>query len=128
MRSTLIYLDTHVIVWLYSGDQTKFSDNAKELINRYDLYISPIVTLELQYLYEIKRVSINPNEIVSDLSKRIGLKVCQKQFQDIINKAISISWTRDPFDRLITANAALDNDILLSKDITILENYEFSQW
>jgi hypothetical protein len=29
----MIYLDTHVIVWLYAGDMTKFSDDATRAIN-----------------------------------------------------------------------------------------------
>ncbi len=128
MRSSLIYLDTHVVVWLYSGDLKKLSDNCKNLINKHDLFISPVVKLELQYLLEIKRISIKPAEILSDLATRIGLKICKKNFEEVINQAISISWTRDPFDRLIVANAALNDQILLSKDKSILQNYGFTVW
>ncbi|MCB8766407.1 hypothetical protein [Planktothrix agardhii] len=39
----MIYLDTHVVVWLYAGLTDKLSNLAKSLINTHDLYISPMV-------------------------------------------------------------------------------------
>jgi len=72
----LIYLDTHIVVWLYAGLIEKFSQPIKELINDQEVFISPIVRLELQYLFEVQRVVDNADVIVTDLSNRIGLKVC----------------------------------------------------
>jgi len=106
----LIYLDTHV-VWLYSGLTDKLTDIAKSLINDNEVYISAIVRLELQYLYEIERIKDEPDVIISDLSDQIGLKICNKNFNDIITITLAITWTRDPFDRIITANALLNNTI-----------------
>ena len=124
----MIYLDTHVVVWLYAGALDKLTEEAKSLINQNDLVISPIVRLELQYLYEIQRIIIESNQILTDLSDLIGLRVCEKNFNKIINSAVNFPWTRDPFDRVIVANAAVDNDILISKDQTILDNYEQAVW
>ena len=53
----MIYIDTHIAVWLYAGEVEKFSDHAKDLLNDNDILISPIVRLELQYLHEIKHSS-----------------------------------------------------------------------
>ncbi len=72
----MIYLDTHVVVWLYSGLTDKLTDIAKSLINDNEVYISAIVRLELQYLYEIKRIKNEPDMIISDLSDQIALKIC----------------------------------------------------
>jgi len=124
----LIYLDTHVIVWLYAGLSEQFSEPARQLINNHDTLISPIVRLELQYLYEIQRVTVDANAIVADLTNRIGLQVCDKPFDLVVQQALAHSWTRDPFDRLIVANAALNNAILLSKDQNILAHYAQARW
>jgi PIN domain nuclease of toxin-antitoxin system len=124
----LIYLDTHVVVWLYSGLTDKLTDIAKTLINDNEVYISAIVRLELQYLYEIKRIIDEPDVIISHLSEQIDLKICNKNFNDIISIALTITWTRDPFDRIITANALLNNNTLLSKDKNILNNYLYAKW
>ncbi|MEA5625732.1 type II toxin-antitoxin system VapC family toxin [Nostoc sp. UHCC 0251] len=106
----------------------KLTDIAKTLINDNDVYISPIVRLELQYLYEIKRLKDKPDVIIPNLSEEIGLKICNQNFNDIISTSLTITWTRDPFDRIITANALLNNNILLSKDENILNNYLYAKW
>ena len=124
----MIYLDTHVVVWLYAGKIEKLSEQAKELINSHEVIISPIVRLELQYLFEIQRITDEANVIVSDLSDRIGLKMCDKSFNNMASGALGFSWTRDPFDRIIVANAAVNHNILVTKDQNILENYEKAMW
>ncbi len=124
----MIYLDTHAVVWLYTGSTNKFGTLGKDLINSHELFISPIVRLEMQYLYEIERITDDPHSILTDLSKRIGLKICDKEFDAIIIQAILYTWTRDPFDRLIVANAALNNNILITKDRVILTHYTHAKW
>ncbi len=124
----MIYLDTHVVVWLYAGNVENLSEQAKKLINDHEIFISQVVRLELQYLFEIHRVTDQANEIVFDLSDRIGLKMCDKSFNTIVSSALNYSWTRDPFDRIIVANAAVNRNILVTKDRNILENYEKAMW
>lgn len=124
----MIYLDTHVVAWLYAGEIGKLSKEAKTLINNNDLLISPIVRLELQYLFEIQRITNDAQIILSYLSDKIGLKICNKPFDSIINNSINCDWTRDPFDRIIVANAAINKNILVTKDQTILNNYEKAIW
>ena len=124
----MIYLDTHIVVWLYAGLTEKFSQPVRALLNEHDLYISPIVRLELQYLYEIQRLTVEADVIVADLASRIGLTVCDKNFNTIVSQALNCSWTCDPFDRIIVAQANLNDDILISKDQTILEHYPHARW
>jgi len=49
------YLDTHAVVWLYNNELKKFPTATLEFIEKSQLLISPMVILELGYLYEIKR-------------------------------------------------------------------------
>jgi PIN domain nuclease of toxin-antitoxin system len=46
----------------------------------------------------------------------------------VIDAAVQMKWTRDPFDRLITAQAAVYKNILLTKDETIRKNYLKALW
>lgn len=124
----MIYLDTHVVVWLYAGKIETLSEKVKDLINNNQVIISPIVRLELQYLFEIQRITDEARLIVSDLSDRIGLKICDKNFNTIISNALDYSWTRDPFDRIIVANADVNHNILITKDQNILNNYKKAMW
>ena len=124
----MIYLDTHVVAWLYAGEIKRLSKKAQELINDHEVIISPVVRLELQYLFEIQRVTDEANEIIFALSDRIGLKMCDKSLNTIVSGALDLSWARDPFDRIIVANASINHDILVTKDQNILENYEKAMW
>jgi len=128
MRCILIYLDTHVVVWLYAGLLEKFSQSVRAILNENEIRISPIVRLELQYLYEIERVKEPAQSIVADLADRIGMRVCDKDINAVIGQAIPLKWTRDPFDRVIVAQAALNDNILISKDQNILDHYLHARW
>ncbi len=124
----IIFVDTHVVVWLYIGNIELFSKMALEKIRKKELFISPVVKLELRYLYEIGRINEKPEKILKSLNKEIGLKVSEDSFDDIINEAIKLSWTRDPFDRIITAHASINGVKLITKDASILSNYKHAIW
>ena len=124
----MIYLDTHVVVWLYAGLVDKLSPGVKDLVNDNEIRISPIVRLELQYLYEIQRVTHEADVIVADLSHRLGVQICDREFNAIVSRGMTIPWTRDPFDRLIVAHADLGGEILISADQRILANYPHARW
>jgi PIN domain nuclease of toxin-antitoxin system len=124
----LIYLDTHIVVWLFAGLLEKFSQSIQTILNENEILISPIARLELEYLYEIERVREPAHVLVADLADRIGLRVCEKDFNAVVSQAIKLTWTRDPFDRLIVANAALNDNILISKDQNILDHYPHARW
>ena len=123
-----IYLDTHVVVWLFSGETNKISNKALELIEECELLISPMVVLELEFLYEIGRLNYKHDEIISSLSESIDLKVCNLSFATIAKESTKHSWTRDPFDRLIVANAICNNSRLLSRDRKIGDNFNGCVW
>jgi PIN domain nuclease of toxin-antitoxin system len=127
-RSSLIYLDTHVVVWLYAGLTERFNESIQNLLNEHDLLISPIVRLELQYLYEIKRIAVEAKAMLTDLSHRLGLTVCPKPFDTIMIYATQLTWTRDPFDRILVAHASINHNILVSKDQMILNHYTYTRW
>jgi PIN domain nuclease of toxin-antitoxin system len=43
-------------------------------------------------------------------------------------QALPLSWTRDPFDRLIVAQAAVRDAPLLTKDRAIRRRYRAAVW
>ena len=113
---------------MYAGLLTKFNPSVITLMNDNDLYLSPIVRLELQFLFEIQRLKDPADVVIEDLSNRIGIQICAKDFASVIRKATTISWTRDPFDRLIVANAGLNDNPLVTKDSNILQYYAHARW
>ncbi len=124
----MIYLDTHVVAWLFAGRVDLFPNYIQKLISKEELLISPIVKLELQYLFEIGQVLKKAKDVVTDLENRIGLNTCEHTFNDVIENAIKQNWTRDPFDRIIVAQASIRSTNLITKDETILKNYKSAIW
>lgn len=124
----MIFVDTHVVIWLYQKERGKFSDKAAKLIEANDLLISPIVRLELQFLFEIDRIADRPGVILDYLRGKIGLRVDPVELEDLGTLAEALTWTRDPFDRLIAAHAALRSLPLLTKDSHLLKNAPMAVW
>ncbi len=125
----IAYLDTHIVQWFMQGNIKQLSRNARRLIDAADLLISPMVTLELEMLYEIKRAPRPWHDIQSKLRQEIGLRVCDLSFDMVISAALYEGWTRDPFDRIIVANAKANGlAYLISADEDIRKNYQRAVW
>ena len=124
----LIYLDTHVIAWLFSDRVDLLPAGVRTRLEESDLLISPAVKLELQYLYEARRITSSGEHIVNTLEKEIALKVCDLPFLKVVDIALAASWTRDPFDRLIASQATLRGATLLTKDHDLLTHCEWAEW
>ena len=122
------YLDTHVALWLYAGESQRLSKRAADTINRESLAISPLVLLEMQYLREIGRIKVAPKAVAVDLGRRLGLAVEDRSSAELVEQCIELSWTRDAFDRLIVAQAALDDAWLITRDRLILKHYPKAVW
>lgn len=124
----MIFLDTHVLVWLYQGLIEKFSKNIQSKLSTLDLLISPMVELKLNFLYEIGRINENGVDIVRYLNAHLDVNVSRVDFYKVVEEAQHIGWTRDPFDRLIVANASLFQAPLITKDEHIQQHYPLAIW
>lgn len=125
----ICYVDTQVAVWLAEANLAKISHKALSLIQRADVQISPMAVVELQYLYEIRRIIVTPQDILVKLNAEIGLAVCDHPFPVIAEIALGETWTRDPFDRIIVAHAKSNGVApLVTKDEVIRANYHNARW
>ena len=124
----LVYCDTHVIVLLYANELSLFPRQALRLLEHGNLFVSPVVLLELEYLYEVGKIKIDAEKIFKGLEKSIGLKTCHQDFSKIILESLKQSWTRDPFDRIIVAQASISKSSLITKDEFIHKHYSHAVW
>ena len=90
----MIYLDTHVLLWLHAGLLDRFTTRGRLLLEQNELLISPAVKLELQYLFEIGRITLAAPQIISDLDAQIALKVCDLSFDVVMNKRLQAHSSR----------------------------------
>lgn len=124
-----LYLDTHILVWLYQDGAARLTSQGVRAVEESEqLLISPMVELELTYLHEIARINCAAVTILDSLRRDIGLETCKQPFAAVVGAALALNWTRDPFDRIIVAQAAHRESLLLTADQNIREHYSAAIW
>lgn len=63
--------------------------------------------LEIQYLAEIGRIKIQNPEFTNSLVKDPRFVIDEIPLVPLIRRAMELTWTRDPFDRLIAAHSSV---------------------
>lgn len=126
--ASLIYLDTHVVAWIFAGRIDLLPSRVRNLLDEHDLLISPAVELELQYLHEIQRTAKPARQVIEALGREVGLEICDLPFSQVVEVALDQAWTRDPFDRLIVSQAMLRETALVTRDQVIRDNYSAATW
>lgn len=123
------YLDTQVAVWLASGALKRFTPDSIAALTDFQLIISSVVLLELEYLFEIGRLKLRADDILLKLKTEAGVAVCELSLASVGKVALNEKWTRDPFDRLIVSNAKANGfAALITSDELIRENYPRAIW
>ena len=125
----IAYLDTQALVWLSQGSLDDISPNVTRLIQNADLFYSPMVLFELELLYEVKRIKQSARDIQRKVEYELSVRLCDLPFSLIAAAALDEKWTRDPFDRLIVANAKANGFAwLISADEEIRKHYPRTVW
>lgn len=126
--ATLTHLDTHVVIWAASGDHHRFSELAVHSLEHDALRVSPMVALELTYLHETGRITAAASDVLDETRRALGLVAADESFAAVIDVAQTLDWTRDPFDRIIAAQALAAGARLLTKDVTIRDHLGLAVW
>lgn len=122
------FLDTHAAVALAEGRVEVFGPASTDLLERAALFVSPVLRLELAFLHELGRTAVAPDEILGDLARLCGVVPSDDPVQAVVGYALDLTWTRDPFDRLLVATALLHRAPLITRDQTIHEHFEGAVW
>lgn len=125
----IAYLDTNAVIRLAQGRVRAIGRDASRLIARAELLISPMVLVELEYLYEIKRLLLPSRDTYRKVEHELGVRLCDLPFADVARAALDEKWTRDAFDRMIVAQAKVNGFApLISSDEKIGEHYSRTVW
>jgi PIN domain nuclease of toxin-antitoxin system len=125
----IAYLDTNVVVWLAQGDLARIPLTAQSILDQADLLISPMVLVELEYLYEVNRIRLSSRDVLRKVSHEAGVRVCDLAFPRVADVVLDEKWTRDPFDRTIVAQAKANGlALLISADEEIRKHYPRAVW
>lgn len=120
-RPLLILLDTHVVVWLASGDG-RMSRPAQSAIHEArqavrGLAISDFTLVELSMLFRKKQfaLAVSPEAFLSEVERRF---VVLPITANIVLQALELpaTYPKDPADRIIGATALVEDISLLTAD------------
>jgi PIN domain nuclease of toxin-antitoxin system len=112
----MILLDTNALIWLEQG-HPRMRSLARSTRR---LYISPANLLELQFLSEAGRIRLRGASVVA-IAENDRWVLDDPPSASWFTAAVDLSWTRDPFDRLLVAHARLRRWRLATGDTVLLE-------
>jgi len=98
----VILLDTNALIWLHQRHR-----RTRKLEKHASLYASPASVLELQILIESGRMRLRSGMTVEQLVGDARWLLDDPPSADWFSRAVDVSWTHDPFDRLLVAHAQL---------------------
>ena len=124
----MVLIDTHVAIFLYNRQTRKFAPKVRALIDSNDVILPEMARLELQYLYEINRISVIPTDVINCLYTDAGVTLSKTPKSRLVDEAVKLTWTRDPFDRIICADSEVSSSPLITKDEKILEHFSRAIW
>ena len=114
-------LDTHFLLWTLLG-----SKRLGEFPWLHDLRpwgVSPVSLLEIQFLAEVGRLDVVQPDLGKAVASDPRFVVDEVPLVALVEKAIPLSWTRDPFDRLLAAHSDARRVPLCSLDRRIRKNH-----
>ena len=115
----MILLDTNALIWLEQGH----ARGRVLLALERQLYVSPATLLELQFLIEVGRIRLRGGTL-ERLANDDRWLVDDPPAAAWFNQAHELSWTRDPFDRLLVAHARLRGWRFATADIALLKRFK----
>ena len=125
-----ILLDTHIIMWTFSGN-TRLSQNALDVINnnRDNLLCSAATIWEvsIKHSHDPKGFSLTPEQMIQ-LCEETGILQLPVFFRHIpalstLQRHENAPAHKDPFDRIMIAQAKTDNLLFLTHD-SLLKYYD----
>jgi PIN domain nuclease of toxin-antitoxin system len=122
------FLDTHAVIFLWEGRTEVFGAGSRELLEQSVLLVSPLVRLEMGFLKEVGKLKVEPDQILGSLTSDYGAILTDDSLDALIPLAMPLSWTRDPFDRLLVATALLHQAPLVTRDSRSHEHFPGAVW
>lgn len=87
-----------------------------------------MVRVELTHLHEIGRISRPADEVLSRLEASMDAREDRTAFGDVAKAAVDLSFTRDPFDRVIAGHSLAAGADLATSDETLRANLPNTIW
>lgn len=98
----MILLDANAVIWVVQRHR-----RARRLEDVARLYVSPATILELQFLLELGRLRLRDGLTLDAVAADPRWQIDDPPSTRWFAVAAELTWTHDPFDRLVAAHARL---------------------
>jgi PIN domain nuclease of toxin-antitoxin system len=116
-----LLLDTHFLLWTVLDSQRLEEFPWLEAYRPWG--VSPVSFLEIQFLAEVGRLEVRQAGLSQTVASDPRFVVDEAPLVALVEKALPLSWTRDPFHRLLAAHSEARRVPLCSLDRRILANH-----
>ena len=115
-----ILVDTHIYLWMLSAPEKLEDSRRYELESQAnEVFLSSISIAELMIKHSIGKIEINFNPV--DMAQKMGLEMLSFSGDDAVALGDLPFHHKDPFDRMLMAQAITNGLILMSDNSNILK-------
>jgi PIN domain nuclease of toxin-antitoxin system len=112
-----LLLDTHVVLWAVTGDTTLGADLLDRLRHDPDIFLSPVSLWEITVKQTAGKLAGPPD--VAERVRDVGFSELPVTHAHVIAAGRLPLHHRDPFDRMLVAQAVSEGITLASRDPSI---------
>jgi PIN domain nuclease of toxin-antitoxin system len=118
-----LLLDTHFLIWIVVGSARL---DAFPWLHDYAPWgVSPVSLLEIQFLGEVGRLDVRNPAFSEAVAGDPRFLVDEAPLVRLIEHALPLTWTRDPFDRLLAAHSSVRRIPLCTVDKTLIGRHDW---
>lgn len=115
-------VDTHALLWWVTNDR-RLSRRARERIANDEILVSVVSVWEIEIKRGLGRIDADTHAILEEVTGTVGFVWLEVGPAHVAALADLPPLHRDPFDRMLVAQAQLEHVPLISRD-RALSNYE----
>lgn len=116
-----VLLDTHFLLWITLG--SKRLSEFPWIYGHAPWIVSPVSLLEIQFLAEVGRIEASGRAFEERISQDPRFLIDEVPLAALVRHSFDLSWTRDPFDRLLAAHSAARRLPLCTVDHTLRRHH-----
>jgi PIN domain nuclease of toxin-antitoxin system len=117
-----VLLDTHALLWWVTDDE-RMGDAARDVMRTADVYVSVASLWEIEIKRGLGRIDANPRQLLDEVNRTEGFRMLEIRPTHVLTLGDLPLLHKDPFDRMLIAQAIRDRLTLVSRD-AVLRRYQ----
>lgn len=113
-----VLLDTHLVLWAMQGDKQLSATARLEISRASTVYVSSASLWEIAIKVRLGKLEVNTNKLITSLYEA-GFEPLPITWEHAAAVGVLPNLHRDPFDRMLVAQAITEPVRLLTNDATM---------